>query len=509
MKKIYLPVALLMLSFTSVAQARYLDPSFGKDGYVITNFKDNASLNSLAIQADGKVIAAGTSNGNFAIARYNIDGSADNNFGTNGKVITDLGNDENARSVAIQTDGKIVVAGYTETGIYPNIQSKIVVVRYNTDGSLDNSFGNDGKVITTVEQQTFCYALALQTDGKILVTGSTTTDGNETEILLVRYNTNGTPDNSFGTAGIVSTSYDFENEAYTIALQPDGKILTGGFTYDGSSNSTNSIIARYLQNGTLDNSFGENGFAIDYAGVTSALAIQADGKILYAGHGYNDNYDFYGTLSRLNTNGTKDTSFNRYGVVAGGYYSGFTSNVYDVVVQADGKAVVSVSRTSGYPEYKKELGVIRFNADGKADLTFGNNGLISVLSDAVSYGNPTTNPLAITADSKILSGATFKNNFAIARILTLNAVAFSNNQLKNTLIIHLYPNPVAASFMVNGLDKTLPAVITISDVAGNIMKVQKLVAGTTSVNVATLQQGRYVAVFTQNNKTGSVKFIKK
>src|SRR3982750_4055511 len=109
MQKIYLSIVLLIVTNTLFSQAEYLDKTFGNNGYAVTNFKGGAVLNSIAIQVDGKIVAAGTNNGNFAVSRYNADGSTDNSFGTNGKVVTDLGNTEDAGSLVLQADGKIIV----------------------------------------------------------------------------------------------------------------------------------------------------------------------------------------------------------------------------------------------------------------------------------------------------------------------------------------------------------------------------------------------------------------
>jgi uncharacterized delta-60 repeat protein len=509
MKKFYGLILLTIVACTSFSQAQYVDKTFGNNGYAVTNFGSSAILNSMAVQANGKIVVAGTDDENFAVSRCNTDGSIDNNFGNNGKVVTDIGNSEDARAVVLQDDGKIIVAGNTKVVSGSETQSQIAVVRYNADGSLDKSFGNNGIVITVVNKQASAYAMALQTDGKIIIAGSTESVDNS--ILLIRYNTNGAPDNSFGNNGEVISSFAAENEAYAISLQPDGKILAAGYTYDGVSGSTNSVLVRYDENGILDNSFSEDGYLINYGGVATSLALQSDGKILLGGRGYNDNYDPYGTVQRINPDGTTDTDYGNFGYISGGYYSNFTSYVYSIILQPDGKAVVAATHTSGFPDYKTSLFVIRLTDKGKADSTFGNNGLISTSNQQLSFGSPAASPLALDGEGRILVGETYDLSFAVTRLLPQNAVAVTSNQQQQQHVLNLrvYPNPVASNLIVDGLDKSLPAVVTIADIAGNIMQVRKISAGTNSVNVISLKQGRYVAVFNQDKKTASLKFIKR
>ena len=274
-----------------------LDASFGIDGTVSTSFGDiggGAALpRSLVIQSDGKIIVAGYGDKigkyNFILARYNIDGSLDTSFDNDGRVNTDFGEGEKANSVAIQSDGKIIVAG--ETGF-----SDFALVRYNTNGSLDASFGSFGQVITPIGTgKDVANDLAIQPDGKIVVAGYSKNSTDE-DFALVRYNSDGSLDVSFDTDGIVITDFNpgRSDFAQSMAIQSDGKIVLAGYSNGASSFEQNLALARYNINGSLDVTFDNDGkvnnaFSRNTHG--RSVAIQSDGKIVVAGD-YN-NYEFF------------------------------------------------------------------------------------------------------------------------------------------------------------------------------------------------------------------------
>jgi uncharacterized delta-60 repeat protein/LPXTG-motif cell wall-anchored protein len=262
-----------------------LDNTFGTAGKVTADIGNNSSdqVMSAILQTDGKILIVGSSRVNnewdFAIARFNTDGTLDNTFGTAGKTTTDLGTDDWGHSVAVQTDGKIVLAGYS----WMTDHNDFAVLRYNTNGTLDNAFGTGGKVTTFIESSE-AYSVMLQADGKILVSG--VSYNNSTSYFAVaRYNTNGTLDNTFGTGGKVTTDFDNNrSEAMAITSQADGKIILAGTAYIGSTYAY--AVARYNTNGSLDNTFGTGGKVTTVFNVTSnafSLALQADGRIIVAG----------------------------------------------------------------------------------------------------------------------------------------------------------------------------------------------------------------------------------
>jgi uncharacterized delta-60 repeat protein len=272
-----------------------LDSSFDSDGKVITVFgASNESANSIAIQGDGKIVVAGASNNGanneFAVARYNTNGSLDSSYDSDGKVTTTIGSNAEAYSVAIQSDGKIVVAGNTNIGG----RDTIAVARYNTDGSLDSSFDSDGKVTTTIGEADYATSVVVQSDGKIVVAGSSATGGNS-DFALIRYNSDGSLDSSFDPAITpIGSSSDFGN---SVAIQSDGKIVVAGSSNNGSDNEF--AVARYNTDGSLDSSFDSDGkvtTAIGSGDFAFSAAIQSDGKIVVVGSSNNGSDDDFAIL---------------------------------------------------------------------------------------------------------------------------------------------------------------------------------------------------------------------
>ena len=234
-----------------------LDLTFGNGGKVLTPIGSGNDYSfGAAIQSDGKIVLAGESyngaNRDFALARYNPDGSLDASFGSGGKVVTPIGSrDESAGDIAIQPDGKIVVAGYS---INADSFADFALVRYNANGSLDNSFGTGGKVTTSFgsvgSDVVIAHAIAIQADGKIVAAGRSF--GNFNKFALARYNTNGSLDTSFGTGGKLTTqiSSNSNDEAYAVAIQSDGKIVVGGRSFNGAT--YDFAVVKYNTDGSLD-----------------------------------------------------------------------------------------------------------------------------------------------------------------------------------------------------------------------------------------------------------------
>jgi uncharacterized delta-60 repeat protein len=285
-----------------------LDTDFGIGGKVTTPVGSGHDVAyALGIQSsDGKIVVAGTSNNgknnDFVLVRYNPNGTVDTGFGTGGKVITDFGSatdddyDDFAYALGIQSDGKIVVAGTSNA----SGNNDFALVRYNSGGSLDTTFGTDGKVTTAVGSGLdTARALVIQSDGQIVAAG-TSNNGSKNDFALVRYNkTDGSLDTSFDTDGKVTTPVgSLDSAATALAIQSDGKIVAGGISYDAFN--SDFVLVRYNPDGSLDTGFYIGGIVTTSIGsgydVASALGIQSDdGKIVVAGYSYNvstTNYDF-------------------------------------------------------------------------------------------------------------------------------------------------------------------------------------------------------------------------
>ncbi|HVK53997.1 MAG TPA: hypothetical protein VM532_03115 [Burkholderiales bacterium] len=290
-----------------------LDQRFGEEGIAITEFEGvNSSAGDLALQPDGKIVALGTvtSSNDFsiALARYNPDGQLDDSFGNGGKVVTNIARIETASAVHLTKDGKILVTGricaLDSDSTCSRTDEDFILLRYNSDGSLDSSFGNEGKVTVNVDVCDAGNAIDVAPDGRITVAGGTSGFRPcrplvpTTSFVILRFTPDGVLDASFGTEGKVRTSFGGpEGGSYgtDVAIVRDEfnlKIVVGGYFREGpasqaGSNVSDFIVARYLWNGSVDASFGRSGMATaDFGGTqdrTSSLAIQRNGDIVLAG----------------------------------------------------------------------------------------------------------------------------------------------------------------------------------------------------------------------------------
>jgi len=358
------------------AGAADLDLTFDNDGKVTTDFSGGIDLGrSVAIQQDRKIIVVGrmTNSGNadFAVARYNVDGSLDLGFGIGGKVNTDfdLGDDE-AFAVVLQFDGKIVVAGssFSNSGTYD-----FALARYNFDGALDLSFGNGGKVVTDFAGDSDeARAVAIQSDGKIVAAGNMFNSTTATDFAVARYNPDGSLDTSFGLNGKVNTDFfsSDEDEAFAVVIRSDEKIILAGKRFNGDD--TDFAIARYNPDGSLDNSFSNDGQVItDINGHDDealGVALQTDGKIVVVGG--NDStgnrlYDF--VIARYTDDGHLDNSFSFDGIVTTDFATDF-DEAAAVTIQLDGKIIAAgVSNVGTVGNFA----LARYEADGTLDGSFG------------------------------------------------------------------------------------------------------------------------------------------
>ena len=314
------------------------DPGFSGDGKAITNFgSGNDFANGVAIQADGKIVVAGRAGGaggRFGLARYNRNGKLDTSFGGDGKVVTNFSAiaDDFANGVAIQADGKIVAAGHSN--------DRFALARYNSDGTLDVTFSGDGKM-TTNFSSAFDDALgvAVRANGKIVAAGHAGSD----KFALARYNPNGTLDTTFSGNGKVTTNFSPVSDLATgVAIQANGKIVAAG-TAGSTEFSGTFALARYNQNGTLDTTFSGNGkattdFTPGEQDVAFGVAIQANGKIVAAGGGDVGGFSF--ELARYKRNGALDTTFSGDGKVTTNFSAGLDA-AHSVAIQADGKIVAA------------------------------------------------------------------------------------------------------------------------------------------------------------------------
>ena len=387
------------------ALARYntdgsLDTTFDADGKVTTDFagsRDGAY--SVAIDADGKIVVAGYSyhestGADFALARYNPNGSLDGTFAGDGKVTTDFGGPfDFAHSVALDADGKIVVAGSSWQGAAA--REDFALARYNTNGSLDGAFDDDGKVTTDFAGLSdSAYSIAIDADGKIVVAGYSDQGATGYDFALARYNTNGNLDGTFDDDGKVTTDFaGFSDRARSVAIDADGKIVVTGYSYHEST-IYDFALARYNTNGSLDGAFDDDGkVTTDFAGhsdLALGLAIDADGKIVVAGYsdqGATGSTDF--ALARYNTDGSLDGTFDDDGKVTTDF-AGSQDFAYSVAIDADGKIVVAGHSWQGGP-IGSDFALARY--EGLPTGTIGR--VIDEIAGLAS--DPSLDPAAVTA----------------------------------------------------------------------------------------------------------------
>jgi uncharacterized delta-60 repeat protein len=454
----------VQLSVTNGAQAvdGNLDPTFGEGGMVVTDISDTSNwISDIEVQPDGKIVAVGTFHDELnniyggALARYHADGTLDLSFGNKGKILTNAGGLRFAVSLAVQPDGKILVGGNPEVG-----GNDFGLVRYNSDGTLDHSFINNGKLIQGFGEANNCSDMVVQPDGTILLIGSGPRGkGLAPAFCIARYQSDGKIDSSFGDHGIVKTIFSNGGDwAGAVALQPDGRIvLVGGANGNiigggddeetiGGTDISNSIrqpiaLVRYNSDGSLDTSFGDGGKLIltlfGLYNQAGSIVIQPNGKILLAGWiRTGDTGPESLAIVRLNNDGALDNSFGSGGIVTNDLF-GRGSSARSILLQGDGKIIVA--GLAGYENAAKpkiDFAVLRYNSNGMLDKSFGVDGvIITNFQRKFNFASA----MAFQPDGKlVVAGSTAftqyvgsaKTDFALARYYVSN----SNNSSFDTCL---------------------------------------------------------------------------
>jgi uncharacterized delta-60 repeat protein len=271
------------------------------------------------------------------LARYTADATLDTTFSGNGKVTTVIGDVDSAHAyaVALQSDGKIVAAGKTEVGG----EIRFALARYNPDGTLDDTFGGDGTVTTPLgDIGAEAYGVAIQSNDKIVAAGRAWVNG-QYRFVLARYRPNGELDTTFGGDGKVTTGFGGNAGAGAIALQSDGKIVVAGYKQDPGA----FALARYDTDGTLDTNFGDHGQMTTSNGSRAGaggLALQSDGKIVLAGSAFFNHRSRF-VLARYDSGGALDTTFSGNGLLTTAFGSGTASGASDVAITSTGRIVAA------------------------------------------------------------------------------------------------------------------------------------------------------------------------
>jgi len=365
-----------------------IDKRFGFDGSVTTDFfQQDDELNVMMIDRNGKILVGGSAqlgyrDYDFALARYNPDGSLDTSFGQDGKVTTHFDTDEQNSQARIQAltiddNDKIVVAGRERTSGNLGFSSGryVALARYHSDGTPDSSFGDNGQVRVNSIRVTRVHAMAINSNGKIVIAGIA---GNRwpDNFFLAQYNSDGSPDTNFGENGVVRSNlpYGFHDAVYAIAIDDNNKLTLAGTIYESEIQSSSQVpltardyfLARYNENGSLDNSFGNSGqVTLGFTGnqIFHDIKLDSNGKIVATGSG---------RVIRLNPNGSIDSSFGQNGISLiptvntsdDTPYNFFSySDEHNLQIDASGKIIVATVR-----------GLARFNPDGSPDINLSANG---------------------------------------------------------------------------------------------------------------------------------------
>jgi uncharacterized delta-60 repeat protein len=523
-KIFFIVICLLIMPGKSFSQAGRLDTTFGESGIVRTDINNSTFVMSVKINGDGKILAVGYSENendeDFAVSLYNPEGILDTTFGKNGIVNTPIGNSEDrANSAVIQDDGKIIAAGNSNNGS----NDDFAIARYNMNGTLDSTFGTNGIVITPIgTSDDAALSVISQKDKKIIAAGYS--DKAKYRVFaIVRYNIDGTLDKTFGENGIVTTPVGTSDDvAYSSTLQTDGKIVVAGYSYYPSKYDDDYKMVRLNPDGTLDNSFGKNGI------ITSAktsneefnsVAIQKDGKIVTAGYlDSGDNALF--AITRFNPDGTLDNTFGTDGIATKHFDTSSDDYAKSIKVQSNGKIVVA-----GYTIhniFKSAFAIARYNPNGSLDNTFGENGINTLhINTNPSYDFAKAYSIAFQRNGKIIVAghAEVNNNYTVAIIARYTGDSPTgvfqeiSNEPNSYMLKQNYPNPFNPSTKISySLPKSGFVTLNVYNLLGQ--KVAELVnekqhAGNyeATFNAGSLPSGIYIYKIITNTYTNSRKMI--
>ncbi len=478
-------------------QNGFIDTTFGYRGIVQTAFPGTFARGfAVVIQTDGKIILAGQNYSEYALARYNSNGSLDSTFGVSGLVSVDVGgHPDEVRSVVLQPDGKILVSGQGRV----NLMRDFSIARFESNGDFDLTFGNQGKVIVSIAPsgQEYCEGMVLQPDGKIIAAGSYF-NGTDQDFAVVRYNSNGSLDTTFGTGGIstlqISNTPDY---CTSVLLQSDGKIVLGGIT-EYMNDSTKTSFARLLPNGTIDSLFGNAGIShpvnttqdyvsgikfdsnerivvLNYGnsfrclndgsldlsygisgistrpyGIFNDLVVLPDEKIIFAGYrlaGWNWNV----LITKVDSSGAIDSTFGVNGTTEYDFGVPFNLYSYDMEILDDDKTVMMGSYIPTSLNVQG-VAIARYDSIGHLDRTFGNGGIAITLTDAEMY------TFEEQSDGKFIAGGrSAQYNYGLMRFETDGSLdsTFGINGSVNTPQIQTNSNSIGINSLVLQSDEKI------------------------------------------------------
>lgn len=555
MKKKILPVLIcILIANLLYAQGGRTDSAFGTNGYTLIDPLpggpgDQASLHGMIITKAGKLLMYGYSSAPGtsyeAMVQLKNTGFADSKFGVNGTVnyFTALNvPNYGVQALAQQPDGKIITVSNLS---FPDqngfaAHDEAWMARYNVNGQHDLSFGGQGFAgdiyfLDDTHKRFFIQSMAIQADGKILLAGYTLDNSYYPAIIVKRYNADGSLDGTFGTMnmyGQQTGAIDFRtaypgwwNYAAKILVQKNGKILVCGNGAAIGGSQSGFIVARIDSTGSyLDNTFGTNGLAyktfnsFDGAACNS-IALQKNGKIIAFGVNYDSNLGAEYAMMNFNANGKLNTGFNGTGMLV---MNNILGNAQSVVLQKDGKIVGAGDR---YTDQFQELGtLVRVNANGTIDNSFGSNGIVTGDAGKVSiFKAVTVNSLGnivAAGDGYSPNGTVFvASRFLSSLSLNMaeaNDIANAEVKPAETTAAFIYPNPVKSNAILTyTLDRNETVSILLYDLSGRL--VQTMLTNAAKSKGANAQQlniqsslpaGNYILTITTKTKQASIKILK-
>lgn len=511
-KVLFVCTFLLFSCYGFSQQAGDLDLSFGISGKVKTDLGTPEDVGiSLAIQEDNKIVVVGYTRDSIGyhpvILRYNSEGLIDSTFAIDGKIVPDF--DGKFLSVVIENGGKILVAGVTnntETG------EDFVLARYLANGMKDVFFGNQGVVFTDFGGHEYPKSIITQPDGKILVAGNTSVL-DYSDFALARYNYQGKLDSSFGQNGLfVSSVGNAEDVCNSMAIQNDGKIVLGGFT-NLDTNGTAFALIRVNQDGSIDSDFGINGkvttlmeFYFDETprSYGTNVLIQQDQKIVLTGFAFN--WVYHVAIARYENNGQLDESF--------GYNEGYSfegpSTIQQFstssILQPDGKILLAGYLNITYEN--TDFFLIRYNSDGMRDYTFGTNGYISTV---MGGWTDQANSIALQSDSKIVLAGYSSMNSSVALTRYYNDINLRVEDFeKSDIPVIVYPNPATnvISLKFNSKHQFNNSEIRIYNSTNQLIVQSPLHDSISTIDVSSYSSGIYFFCLTSNGRDSWTKFVK-
>ncbi|MFN0035425.1 MAG: T9SS type A sorting domain-containing protein [Saprospiraceae bacterium] len=459
----------LLLPYLLSGQPAPLDTSFGIGGIVNFQYGFSSLLQAVKLLPDGKILISGVTNSGIYLARFNPDGSLDNTFGTGGVSPTLIENVSPHTALAIQSDNKIISVGQVIDVASPFQYRVFGVMRFHPDGTLDPTFGQSGVTTARIGNYAAPNIVTLQPDGKILVLGQANI-GTGLRFAWARFYPDGKIDSTFSDNGITTFPTPGSGLPTCISILPDGKILTGG-TEVGSDPGAKFLICRLLPNGVVDSTFGVNGkFDYWFGGyfeVISDFEVLPNGQIL-AGGWVGPTADGSFALLRLNANGGLDPSFGNNGLVT--MNASEVSNISALDLLPNGKIVATGvgynSSVAGDVAY-----VMRLHPDGSFDNSFNGIGLGTVSTGDAAGGDAQI----IQPDGKILIGGFYypmggeQPQIMLARVLNEESSATSAPTLIRQCSIS--PNPFEGWVTLRyELEQAVPIGIKIYDMLGRCVQ---------------------------------------